>query len=198
MSVARTPDTTRAMQQWRLLHHTLIRLGGWVEYIDQQPGLPDMVFTANGALVRGNKAILPRYRHAERHGETEHFRRWFEEHGFEVYELSSGFFEGEGDALFWGDVLVGAYGFRTEKGVYQEIASILECDTLLVELSNPHFYHLDTCFCPLNSRQALFVASAFTSESAEALGNRGTILEITVGDAVCMQFGCARFHCYHT
>ena len=97
------PELARA--QWKSLHDTLQSLGCQIDLLAPQPGLPDLVFTANAGLVIGRRFILSNFRHKERRGEEVHFERWFAEHDFEVVKLHSKLmFEGEGDALFCGAV----------------------------------------------------------------------------------------------
>src|SRR5262249_6110175 len=104
MSVARGANPGRARQQWHGLHQALGRLGVRVQLMTPEPGLPDLVFTANAGLVYGTKFFSSRFRHLVRARETPHFDRWFAEHGFEVLHLPEGmFFEGAGDALFCGE-----------------------------------------------------------------------------------------------
>ena len=70
-----------------------------------QPGLPDLVFTANAGLVFGKRFYSSRFRHEVRARESPHFDAWFAEHGYTVEHLPEGmFFEGAGDALFCGHV----------------------------------------------------------------------------------------------
>ena len=41
------------------------------------PGLPDMVFAANGATVVDGRVLVARFRHAERAAEAPAYREWF-------------------------------------------------------------------------------------------------------------------------
>src|SRR5438034_9847115 len=78
------------------------------------------------------------------------FERWFVEHGYELTALPEElFFEGEGDALFAGDVLFCGYRFRSDVQSHQRLGKFLGCLVISVELTDARFYHLDTCFCPL-------------------------------------------------
>ena len=73
-----------------------------------------------------------------------------EKHGYEIVWLPDDqFFEGEGDALFAGDALFCGYKFRTDVSAHRSVADILNCLVISVELVDPRFYHIDTCFCPL-------------------------------------------------
>ena len=76
-------DAALAKRQWQALHDAI---GEYAEIVLQppQPGLPDLVFTANAGLVLGNGIIVSRFRSVERQGEETHDRAWFAEHGFEV------------------------------------------------------------------------------------------------------------------
>ena len=80
-----------------------------------QPGLPDLVFTANAGLMFGNRFFSSAFRHEVRARETPHFDAWFAEHGFTVEHLPEGmFFEGAGDALFCGPTLFAGYRIRSD------------------------------------------------------------------------------------
>jgi N-dimethylarginine dimethylaminohydrolase len=170
MDTHNTVHQVKALQQWHILHHTLIRLGCWVDYLKPEKGLPDMCFTANGALVRNRKAVLPRFVFKERQGEAIFFKQWFFERGYEILGLKEGNFEGEGDALFLGDKLIEGFGFRSDASVYASIKSFLEVETgIPVQLIDPFFYHLDTCFCPLTSDRALIYKNAVAPNSFHEL-----------------------------
>ena len=189
MSVTQRPDRQKAHRQWTALHHTLIRLGVWVEYATPLQTQPDMTFTANAGLVRGKKAVLSNFRYKERQGEAPGFEAWFLANGYEVVKLSSGSFEGEGDALYAGDTLFGGFGFRTDRAVYAELEAALgHTKTVICEMINPRFYHLDTCFCPLNASKGFFYPAAFTPETAALMRNEMELFEVPEEEA--MRFAC--------
>ncbi len=58
-----------ARAEWRAYHRTLKRLGAEIRLVPPAAGLPDLVFTANGAVVMDGTALLARFRHPERQGE---------------------------------------------------------------------------------------------------------------------------------
>lgn len=189
MDLTRLPEKELAREQWTTLHHTLLRLGAWLEYVHHEDGLPDMVFTANAGLVRGSDVVLSRFRHKERQGEEGFFQRWFEERGFRILRVTSGAFEGEGDALFAGARLFCGYGFRSDLSAHEETAKLLcVSDLISVELMDPRFYHLDTCFCPLTNELALFYPGAFSAEGIRALER--SIELISVPDSDAERFVC--------
>jgi N-dimethylarginine dimethylaminohydrolase len=184
MDLSRLPEKTLAREQWTALQHTLLRLGAWLEYVHHEDGLPDMVFTANAGLVRGKDVVLSRFRHKERQGEEVFFSEWFERRGFRVLRLASGAFEGEGDALFAGDKLFCGYGFRSDRCAHEEAASLLSVrEVVAVELVDPSFYHLDTCFCPLTKDLAIFYPSAFSPAGVRELERSIELIPVPAHDA---------------
>lgn len=167
-------DAERAAQQWSTLHDTLARCAE-IELVPPQPDLPDMVFTANAGLVLDNKAVVSCFHHAERQGESPHFHRWFSEHGFDVCELASQLvFEGAGDALYDRDrkLIWAGYGQRTRAAAGVLLHGALGVDTVPLRLIDPHFYHLDTCFCPLDGGSLLYYPAAFDAASRAEIERR--------------------------
>jgi N-dimethylarginine dimethylaminohydrolase len=190
MHVAVEVDHERAVQQWEALHRLYLELGETIELIQSVAGLPDMVFTANAAVVWRRRAVLSRFHHAERAGEELHWRATLERLRFDVHEVSPALsFEGAGDALFVGDHLFLAWGFRTDLAAHAEVASILNVESTSLQLVDPRFYHLDTCFCPLDDNTALIAPVAFADESLELIRGRGLRL-IEVPAEVAAGFAC--------
>lgn len=185
MDLTKVPEKVLASSQWTYLHHHLLRLGAWLEYVQHENGVPDMVFTANAGLVRGKNVVLSRFRYQERQAEEGYFRKWFESNGYKVHEVSSGCFEGEGDALFAGEYLFGGHGFRTDRDTLEQAAALLNVKSLVpMELKDPRFYHLDTCFCPLNPNLALIFADAFSLEDVKRVEKSIELLRVEESDAV--------------
>jgi len=183
-------DGARATEQWDRLFRTYADLGMPVELVDPVPGLPDMVFAANAAVLRGRRAVLSRFRHRERQGEERYWDAALRERGYDVYHLSPDIaFEGAGDALFVGDRLFCGYGFRTDRGSHSCVARVLDVEVISVHLVDPRFYHLDTCFCPLNDDTVLFAPEAFAPESARLI-RRIVPHVIEVPAAVAAGFAC--------
>ena len=199
MDVESSVDGKTASLQWLRMCDRLIRSGAFIKYIEPNPDFPDMVFTANAGLVRDKTVILSNNRHKERQGETPHFKRWFLDNGYRVIELPKDiYFEGAGDALFFNDVLFMGYGFRTSIESHKIIANVLNVDYVSCELVDPHFYHLDTCFFPMNER-LIYYRKAFSEESADKIIK--TVIEqcllsgasvdiLNVNDLCAKQFIC--------
>jgi N-dimethylarginine dimethylaminohydrolase len=170
MSRARGSTPERARAQWQKLYDALVGLGVSVEVMEPRAGLPDLVFTANAGLVFGERFFSSRFRHEVRARESPHFDAWFAGHGFTVEHLPEGmFFEGAGDALFCGRTLFAGYRIRSDVQGHQYLGSVLQRQVLPVELVNPHFYHLDTCFCPLAAGEAIYYPEAFDAYGLKVL-----------------------------
>ena len=168
MHVAVQVDHERAVAQWEALHAVYVEMGQSIVLTESHAGLPDMVFTANAAVVWRRRAVLSRFHHAERAGEESHWRALLEERGFVVHDVPAGVsFEGAGDALFVGDHLFQGFGFRTDEAAHAEVARLLDVESTSLRLVDPRFYHLDTCFCPLDDRTALIAPDAFDDESMD-------------------------------
>ena len=66
MHRANPVDARGALEQWGALYGALAALGVTIELVEQQPGLPDMTFTANAGVVRGRTFIPSSVRFRER------------------------------------------------------------------------------------------------------------------------------------
>jgi len=177
-----------AWVQWERLAHKINHLAEPI-VLDGVQGLPDMVFTANAALIlKSGTAVLSKFKHKERTGEEELFKKFFHDLGL-VVEQPESYFEGAGDALYLKSTLIGGYGFRSDKVFYEEFADKLG-EVVTAKLVDPYFYHLDTCFCPLNDEgDYLIYPPAFDSESLKNIREVGRIgIEVPESDA--RQFSC--------
>ncbi len=211
MNVAVSADHAVATRQWRGLHGLLVESGAVIELMTPVPGLPDLVFTANAALVYEKRALLSRFHHPQRQGETAVDRAWFDEAGFELIDgpqISVGAFEGAGDALFCGDTLFAGYRQRSDAKFHQAIGTQFGVRVLPVELVDPRYYHLDTCFCPLTADEAIWFPAAFDRYGQEAIeaavpklieveqgeAERFACNAVVVGRRVVTNTGCSKLH----
>ncbi len=190
MDVSKTPTASLVGSQYQALIDTFDRVGCELLFVPPQKGWPDMVFTANAGLVVGDTCVLARFKYPERQGEERFFQDWFEQNGFKVSKLTKGYHEGEGDALFVRPgVLFGGYGFRSDQSAQDEAAEILGCCKLVqCNLIDGRFYHLDTCFTPIDEKRALFVPSAFTKDSIREMEKEVELFPVVESDA--LKFAC--------
>ena len=179
-----------AFRQWKALRGALVELGVQVECLVAQPHLPDLVFTANAGLVFHDRFISSRFRHEVRARESPFFDAWFAAHGFTVEHLPEGMYhEGAGDALFCGESLFAGYRTRSDAAAHQWVGRALGVRVLPLELVNPRFYHLDTCFCPLAPGEAIYFPDAFDAYGRKVLSAQVPKL-IPVREEEAHRFGC--------
>ncbi len=180
MEPAKPTDTAKALAQWQTLYDTYVALGHEVELIDPVPGLPDMVYTANGGFIVDGRALGVRFRVDERRGKERPFMDWFAAHGFDVVEPVS-VQEGEGDFLLVGDTILAGTGFRSTGDSHAEVAGVFGREVVSLRLIDPRFYHLDTAISVLDPVEGpggvekaniAYLPSAFDEPSLAVLRER--------------------------
>ena len=126
-------------------------------------GLPDLVFTANAALIHGRQAILSRFRFPQRQGEEPHYERWLSEHGFQVRRLrGDGVFRGGGRRpVLRRHALCRLPHPQRRRVRCVEIGAAVGLPRHSAGTGrSPRYYHLDTCFCPLAADMAIYYPAA--------------------------------------
>lgn len=179
---AADPDGQRAAaaRASAALRAALEAAGALVEMLPAEPGLPDLVFPANAAVVLDRRAVMARFRHPERRGEEAPFLAAFRAlaaRGLldEVAALPAGLVqEGAGDCLwdahrghFWA-----GYGPRSDREAAGAVGAFFGRPVVALELATERFYHLDTCFCPLSGGEVLYHPPAFAPAALEAIRAR--------------------------
>ena len=167
----------RSRREWEDLVRTCKQLGAWVELQAPAAGAPDMVFTANSAVVLDGKALLARFLDCERQVEEPHNAAFFEglrARGLidEVRALPEGLVqEGAGDCnwdatrgFFWA-----GYGQRSWIEAFDVVEDYFGRKAVRLELVDPRYYHVDTCLAPLNSGHILDYPPAFSMASLVTL-----------------------------
>ncbi|MEW1835746.1 dimethylargininase [Microbacterium sp. NPDC079995] len=180
MEPANPTDTAKAVRQWQTLYDAYIALGHEVQLIEPVPGLPDMVYTANGGFIVDGRALGVRFRVDERRGEERPFMDWFAAHGFEVVEPVE-VQEGEGDFLLVGDTILAGTGFRSVGDSHRELGEVFGREVVSLRLVDPRFYHLDTAITVLDPVEGpagveraniAYLPSAFDEASQRVLAER--------------------------
>lgn len=164
-------DNALAKQQWRALYDIVTDLAT-VRLVSPQPGSPDMVFTANAGLVKGRRFLVSRFRYPERQYEEPYFADWFLDRGYDVTLMPRDVpFEGAGDALFDRDAkrLWLAHGHRSVLAAKTMVEERFGGEVVTLKLTDQRFYHLDTCFCPLDGGYLLYYPAAFDEASQAAI-----------------------------
>lgn len=161
-------DPRLAALQWQRIHDVLVELGHTVELISPVPGLPDMVFAANGATVVDGRVLVARFLHDERAAESAAYLDWFGARGFEVRQ-ATWTNEGEGDHLAAGDWLLAGSGFRTDRRAHAESEEFFGRPVIGLTLVNDSYYHLDTALSVLDEQTVMYYPAAFTPGSQDIL-----------------------------
>jgi N-dimethylarginine dimethylaminohydrolase len=180
----RPTDQDRAMRQWAQLRQIYLELGHTIRIIEPVPGLPDMVFAANGATVIDGKVLGARFRFAEREAEAAAYLDWFQASGYQDVRASWLINEGEGDILWAGRALFAAHGFRTDLAAHAQLEETFGMPVISVRLVDPRFYHLDTAMCVLDADSVAYYPGAFDDAGRAALAAHFTeLIEASDSDA---------------
>ena len=164
-------DRHRALAQWNALRRTYLDLGHRVDLLAPMPGLPDMVFAANGATVVDGTVLAARFRHPQRAAEAVAHATWFRRAAAHVVEPEF-VNEGEGDLLVVGDLILAGHGFRTDPRAHAEAARVFGREVVSLELVDPRYYHLDTAIAVLDATTLAWLPEAFTPASRAVLQER--------------------------
>ncbi|KAK6044338.1 Amidinotransferase [Cooperia oncophora] len=149
-------DESKAFEQWKALKAAIEKQG--VEVLTMEP-VP--------------WAFRPGIRLPFRSAEQPHYRKWFKSCKLRVFgDQYPVFFEGGGDAIFSDrNTLWAGYGPRSAKEVYEQLKVLGKFDTVICELIHPKFYHLDTCFTPVDRTTALWFPPAFSEQTKKEAFN---------------------------
>ena len=186
-----------ARRQWDRFVETL-RCAGDVTLVEVEPdeNRPELVFTANAALVCGKLAIVSSVRHPEGHRDRSTLRSALARAGLATTSLCQTSFEGAGDALFdrVRPLCYAGYGWRTERNATLQLQEIVGCRVLPLLLVDERFFRLDRALCPLESGHVLAYMAAF-SASAQAQLRRaiepGYLIEVGTDDALALACNAA-------
>ncbi|MCD0484565.1 amidinotransferase [Streptacidiphilus sp. ASG 303] len=169
MDPGKPTDRALAVAQWESLRTLFVELGHYVQTIDAAPGLPDMVFAANGALVVDGKVLVSRFRHPERRAEAGLWAEWFREQGYTDVVRAAFTSEGEGDYVTTGRAVLAGNGFRSDPRSQAEAEALFGRPVVGLRLVDPRFYHLDTALAALDDDEVVYYPGAFDAESLEVL-----------------------------
>lgn len=162
-------DTALAVAQWERLVALYRAFGHRVDLVDPVPGLPDMVFAANGAVVVGGRALGARFRDAERRAEAPAYRDWLARNGFRDVREAEHVNEGEGDFLVTRRWVLAGTGFRTDTRAHLETQEQLGRPVIGLRLVDPRYYHLDTALAVLSDDDVMYLPEAFSPGSRAVL-----------------------------
>jgi arginine dihydrolase len=161
MDTTKPVDAGVAMAQWQQLHDLYLQLGHRVDLVEPVPGLPDMVYAANGGLIIDGTALVARFKYPQRQQESVAYGAWLQSQGFNAVNARH-VNEGQGDLLPVGDIILAGHGFRTVLRAHSEIAGIFDRRVISLELVDPRFYHLDTALTVLDDTTIAYYPPAFS------------------------------------
>lgn len=177
------PDWEAAQTEHKAIVDAHLGLGRSVEYVSSVPGCPDMVYTANAALVRGRRAVLGRPP-KERYRERRHFRSWLCAQGFEVVDAPFPF-SGQGDALACGDLLLTGYGQRTDRRMHRFLACHLGYEVVSLRTVGPQWYDIDLVLAVIRPPDVVaYYPQALDAASLKAIRSLGLdLIEVAPDEA---------------
>lgn len=190
-------DRERASAQWSALVAAYERAGHRVDLLEPVPGLPDMVFAANGATVVDGRTLLARFATPQRAAEAAAHRGWHERFGVLYGGLDGARLaepvavnEAEGDFAVLSSVILAGHGFRTAPDAHAELAALTGREVVGLELVDPRFYHLDVALAVLDADtdQVAYFPAAFSPASRAVLAERFPDA-VLADDADALAFG---------
>jgi N-dimethylarginine dimethylaminohydrolase len=155
----------RAIAQWEWLRDLYIELGHRVEELDPVPGMPDMVFTANGATVVNGEVLVARFRYSQRCGESAAYLDWFRARGYRRVRQAREINEGQGDYRVAGPRVLAGTGFRSSAQSVIEAREYFGVPVTGLTLVDPRYYHLDTALAVLDQGTIMYYPPAFSTAS---------------------------------
>ncbi|MCC2277208.1 amidinotransferase [Streptomyces sp. ET3-23] len=171
MDPGKPVDLPLALTQWEELRDRYRALGHTVEELDPRPGLPDMVYAANGATVVDGRVLGARFAHPERWAEAEVHLEWFRTHGYTEVHEPAHINEGEGDFAVTASWLLAGRGFRSSPLSHAEAQEFFGRPVIGLDLVDPRYYHLDTALCVLDEAgdEVMYYPGAFSAGSRAVL-----------------------------
>ncbi|MFI6934182.1 dimethylargininase [Streptomyces sp. NPDC050287] len=167
-------DVDLAHEQWQQLIRAYEAHGHGVDIVEPVPGLPDMVFAANSAVVVDGRVFGSLFHAPERRPESTHYATWFKAAGYDIHRSES-VCEGEGDLVWTGRYMLAGTGFRTTREAHREVQEFFGHPVISLTLVDPYFYHLDTALFVLDSGDdghrgnIVYYPEAFSPGSREVL-----------------------------
>lgn len=187
MHPEQSSDPRRAMAQWESIRDAFLGAGHVVDLIDPIPGLPDMVFAANGAFVVDGRAVSARFRFDQRTAEAPAYEQWLAQAGIGILGATAAVNEGEGDLLLAGEVVLAGTGFRTDPAAHAEVGALLGRQVVSLELVDDRYYHLDTALSVLGEGEVMYFPEAFSPHS------RGVLRELFPAAVIATERDAAAF-----
>ncbi|HTX03382.1 MAG TPA: arginine deiminase-related protein [Candidatus Acidoferrales bacterium] len=178
-----------AWRQWeRFVEVLQVAADVQIELVDPAPQAPDLVFTANAALVSGDLAIVSTLRNDTQRLSRQVYRSTLARLGFATTFLQDTSFAGSADALFdrVRPIVYVGYGTLSDRMVTLQLTDLLDARVVALGLADSTFPHLDTALCPLRSGHVLAYMPALTPHAQRLLRrivDAEYLIELSAADA---------------
>ncbi|QPQ55950.1 hypothetical protein IC614_05045 [Allosphingosinicella flava] len=186
-------STRHARAQHAMLAEALAGCGVRTHVVPAKPDLPDLAFTRDTTLMTPWGLVELRPAAGHRRAEAPYVAGIVKNIGFPLLgRIEEGTVEG-GDVSIVrpGLVIIGCSGERTDEKGAKALASIFERKgwQAIVYRYDPHFLHLDTIFCMVDSARALACTDVLDDDFLARLGALGIDL-VPVGYKEARKLGC--------
>jgi N-dimethylarginine dimethylaminohydrolase len=170
MHVENKVNQSSVHAEYAALRAAYKNLGLEFSEIDQVDGLPDMVYSANFGFPTETMFIKSNYKYDERKKEADYAAEYFAARDFEVKTLPEDIaFEGQGDLLTVNGNYFFGWGKRSDLEAKPYLEELLGKKMIDFKLVNPFYYHLDTCFAPLNENTVVINPVSFEKEGKKLI-----------------------------
>jgi N-dimethylarginine dimethylaminohydrolase len=143
--------------------------------LEPLPGLPDMVFAANGATVVDGRTLPAKFANPEREAEAAIHAAWHQRNGIlyggGAVQPAVAVNEAEGDFAVLSRSILAGYGFRTTPEAHRELATLTGREVISLELVDPRLFHLDLALAVLDDERdhIAYYPDAFSKGSRRLL-----------------------------
>ena len=193
--IASEVNAQRAQREHQQLQELLIGAGINVVQVSSPLGCQDGIYTANWALVHGDKAVIANLPSARKNEEI-YAEKILSDLGKEIIRIPKNFkFSGQGDALACGDLLFCGSGYRSDEEAQKIAAEALGYQRIQLKTvplldqnykpvvnastgwNDSYFYDIDLALAiiriPTDKRRGLiaYCKEAFTPESQNKIEN---------------------------
>ncbi|WP_163509210.1 dimethylarginine dimethylaminohydrolase family protein [Fodinicola acaciae] len=176
------PELAAATAEHEAIVAAHLAAGRKVEYVAAAPDCPDMVYTANAAVVRGDHVVLANLP-PERQAETPYHRAWFAERDYRIVQAPYAF-SGQGDALACGDLLFAGHGQRTDRRTLDLLADFLDYRVVPLRTVSARWYDLDLALSVIDADTLAYCPEAFDQPSLAELHSAGLdLIEVSRAEA---------------
>jgi N-dimethylarginine dimethylaminohydrolase len=189
MDLSQQPDPRELKAEYKSIVEAHISAGRTVHFIDPDPDLPDQLYTANQALIRGKQAVLGNLP-PQRARETELLRPWLEEHGYEVIGCPYPF-SGQGDCLPTGTgAVIKGRGWRSDPRSDDVVREALGYDIIPIQTISDAWYDNDLVFGIIQPGLVAVAWDALDEPSQQLLRGRDDLEYIDVSLEEAERFAC--------